>query len=239
MAPAPTFHELLQTVRDRSPGATPVDQLAAAAELQGEVATLADLVLGHFVEAARQSGTPWSKIGEALGVSKQGAQQRFVDHRGDPPDDLGAVVSRMTGRARTALATARERAAELGHNYVGTEHLLLGAVADPAGLAALAVVALGTTVEALDAEVRRRTPPGGAGDGVERPYTPRARRVLDLTVGEALSLGHNYVGTEHLVMGLARENSGLAAQVLADLGCTPAGLRAEVITLLTRQRPVP
>ena len=126
MAPAPSLTELIQTVNDRSADQDALTRVATAAEVSGEITSKADLLLGHFVDAARHAGRSWAEIGAALGVTKQGAQQRFVDRdAATPPADEHLLV-RYTARARASVARAREEAIEMGHNYVGTEHLLIG-----------------------------------------------------------------------------------------------------------------
>ena len=235
MAPAPSLNELIQTVHDRSTDRDALARVAAAAEVTGEITNKADLLLGHFVAAARQAGCSWAEIGTALGVTKQGAQQRFVDRDDAGPGDEEDLLVRYTARARVSVARAREEASELGHNYVGTEHLLLGILVDPDALSVKVVEALGVPPDELRAAVVEaagpRTPydpPAG-----EPPFTPRARRVLDLTRGESLRLGHNYVGTEHLLIALVVEGDGIGSRVLRERGIDAERVRAEVVRVLS------
>ena len=234
MAPAPALNELIQAVRDRSPDDA-LARLTAAAELSGELASKADLVLGHFVEAARRRGCSWTEIGTALGVTKQGAQQRFVDRVTATRSGDEQLLARHTARARAAVARARDEALGMGHNYVGTEHVLLGVLADRDALSARVVEELGFSVDELrDAVSQAAGPPSpsGGADG-EPPFTPRARRVLDLVQGESLRLGHNYVGTEHYLIALAAETDGLAARVLDEQGVTVERVRDAVVRALS------
>jgi hypothetical protein len=235
MAPAPSLTELIQTVNDRSADQDALTRVAAAAEVSGEITSTADLLLGHFVDAARHAGRSWAEIGAALGVTKQGAQQRFVDRDVARPADDEHLLVQYTARARAGVARAREEAVEMGHNYVGTEHLLLGVLADPAAISVRVLVELGLPADELreavvEAAVPR--PPTGA-VAAELPFTPRARRVLDLTRGESLRLGHNYVGTEHLLLALAAERDGIGGRVLREHGVDADRARAEVIRALT------
>jgi hypothetical protein len=235
MAPAPSLTELIQTVNERSADQDPLTRVAAAAEVSGEITSKADLVLGHFVEAARHAGRSWAEIGAALGVTKQGAQQRFVDRDAGSPGADDHLLVRFTGRARASVARAREKALEMGNSYVGTEHLLLGVLADPAALSVRVLAELGVPADelrqaVLEAAVARSPHGAGASD---LPFTPRARRVLDLTRRESLRLGHNYVGTEHLLMALAAEQDGMAGRVLRKHGVDVDRARAEVIRALT------
>jgi Clp amino terminal domain, pathogenicity island component len=235
MAPAPSLTDLIQTVNDRSADQDPLTRVAAAAEVSGEITSKADLLLGHFVEAARHAGRSWAEIGAALGVTKQGAQQRFVDRDAAAPVADDHLLVRYTGRARASVARAHEEALEMGHNYVGTEHLLLGVLADPAALSVRVLAELGVPADELRQAVIEaavpRSPHGAV--AADLPFTPRARRVLDLTRGESLRLGHNYVGTEHLLLALAAEQDGIGGRVLREHGVDVDRARAEVIRALT------
>ena len=235
MTPAPSLAELIQTVHDRSSDQDALARVAAAAEVTGEITNKADLLLGHFVAGARQAGCSWSEIGAALGVTKQGAQQRFVDRDDATPADDAGLLVRYTARARASVARAREEAREMGHNYVGTEHLLLGILVDPDALSVEVLEALGVRPDGLrDAVVAAsgpRSPDNGSAAGA--PFTPRARRVLDLTRGESLRLGHNYVGTEHLLVGLVAEEDGIGGRVLREQGVDTERARAEVVRVLS------
>ena len=235
MAPAPSLAELIQTVHDRSADQDALTRVTAAAEVTGEIASKADLLLGHFVAAARQAGCSWAEIGTALGVTKQGAQQRFVDRDDATPADDEHLLLRYTLRARASVAHAREEALEMGHNYVGTEHLLLGIVSDPEALSTKVLEALAVQVDDLRAAVVEAAGPRSAYNAMaaDPPFTPRARRVLDLTRGESLRLGHNYVGTEHLLLALVAEEDGIAARVLREQGVDMDRARAEVVRALT------
>ena len=235
MTPAPSVNELIQTVHDRSVDSDALARVAAAAEVTDEITSKADLLLGHFVAAARQAGCSWSEIGTALGVTKQGAQQRFVDRDDASPADDEHLLVRYTVRARDSVARAREEASEMGHDYVGTEHLLLGVLADPGALSVRVVEALGVPAPELrDAVVEAAGPrsPRSPAAG-EPPFTPRARRVLDLTRGESLRLGHNYIGTEHLLLALVAEEDGIAGRVFREQGVDMDRARAEVVRVLS------
>jgi Clp amino terminal domain, pathogenicity island component len=239
MAPAPSLTDLIQTVNDRSADEDALTRVAAAAEVSGEITSKADLLLGHFVEAARHAGRSWAEIGAALGVTKQGAQQRFVDRDSPttPADDH--LLVRYTGRARASVARAREEARAMGHNYVGTEHLLLGILADPDALSVRVLAELGVPADELRQAVIEaavpRSPYGAV--AADLPLTPRAQRVLDITRGESLRLGHNYVGTEHLLLAVAAEQDGIGGRVLREHGVDVDRARAEVIRALTAYVP--
>ena len=130
------------------------------------------------------------------------------------------MFERFTERARQVVVLAQDEARTLKHNYIGTEHILLGLLREEEGLAARVLESLDITVEEVRAQVARIV---GQGDEVttgQIPFTPRAKKVLELALREALLLGHNYIGTEHLLLGLLDEENGLGARTLSDLGVT-------------------
>jgi len=235
MASTPSLTELIQTVNDRSADEDALTLVAAAAEVSGEITSKADLLLGHFVEAARHAGRSWAEIGAALGVTKQGAQQRFVDRDATTPSAEDQLLVGYTVRARASVARAREEAVEMGHNYVGTEHLLLGVLADPAALSVRVLTELGIPADELRRTVMEAAGPRSPREpsGGDVPFTPRSRRVLDLTRGESLRLGHNYVGTEHLLIALAAEKDGAGGRVLREHGVDVDRARNEVVRVIT------
>jgi ATP-dependent Clp protease ATP-binding subunit ClpA len=142
------------------------------------------------------------------------------------------VFERFTERARQVVVLAQEEARSLSHNYIGTEHILLGLLREEEGMAARALESLQVTVERVRSEIRRLV---GAGEEVtsgQIPFTPRAKTVLEMALREALSLGHNYIGTEHILLGLVRENDGVAARILLSFDLDPERIRNEVIRTL-------
>src|SRR5512140_3456276 len=140
---------------------------------------------------------------------------------------------KFTERVRKVIYLAREEAARLQHDYIGTEHLLLGGIREGEGTAATVLNNLGVDRERSGQEVENRgVAAGGRMTIGEIPFTPRAKRVLELAVEEARSLGHNYVGTEHLLLGLIREGEGVAAKVLLELGVDRKRVREETLKLL-------
>ncbi|MBA3364639.1 MAG: UvrB/UvrC motif-containing protein, partial [Actinobacteria bacterium] len=140
---------------------------------------------------------------------------------------------RFTERARQVVVLAQDEARALKHNYIGTEHILLGLLREEEGLAASVLESLDITVEEVRAQVARIV---GQGDEVttgQIPFTPRAKKVLELALREALSLGHNYIGTEHILLGLAREGEGVANRILLDVGVASSEARDEVMLALS------
>jgi ATP-dependent Clp protease ATP-binding subunit ClpC len=143
------------------------------------------------------------------------------------------VFERFTERARQVVVLAQEEARILKHNYIGTEHILLGLLREEEGLAARVLESLDITVERVRAQVVRIVGSGEEVTSGQIPFTPRAKKVLELALREALSLGHNYIGTEHILLGLVRENEGVAARILLDFDADSEKIRNEVIRMLS------
>jgi prophage maintenance system killer protein len=143
------------------------------------------------------------------------------------------LFQRFTDRARRVVHLAQEEARLLRHNYVGTEHLLLGMLYEGEGIAAQALGSLGISLQAVRAQVEQIIGRGQTTPSGHIPFTPRAKKVLELSLREALQLGHNYIGTEHILLGLIREGEGVAAQVLATFDADHARLREQVLGLVS------
>ena len=145
----------------------------------------------------------------------------------------------FTDRVRKVLQMAREEAARLHHEYVGTEHILLGLIREGEGVAAAVLQNLNVDLEEIQQKIEETVKKGkaAAAAGPDLPYTSRAKKVLELAMTEARELNHTYVGTEHLLMGLLREERGIAAQVLRSLGITVHTTRQEIIRLLGTEMP--
>ena len=143
------------------------------------------------------------------------------------------MFERFTDGARRAVVLSQEEARLLNHNYIGTEHILLGLIHEVEGVAARALESLGVSLESVRGQVEAIIGQGGISPSGHIPFTPRAKQVLELSLREALALGHNYIGTEHILLGLIREGEGVAAQVLVKLGADLARVRERVVQLLT------
>ncbi len=143
------------------------------------------------------------------------------------------MFERFTDRARRVVVLAQEEARMLNHNYIGTEHILLGLIHEGEGVAAKAMEGMGISLEAVRAQVEEIIGQGQQAPSGHIPFTPRAKKVLELSLREALQLGHNYIGTEHILLGLIREGEGVAAQVLVKLGADLNRVRQQVIQLLS------
>jgi hypothetical protein len=191
------------------------DALAKVTEAQQRARTMTgigDQLIDHFVSKAREAGTSWSQLGEALGVSKQAAQQRWVPGPGN--------FSRFTDRARHVIVLAQERARELRHGRVDTEHLLLGLIAEEDGLGGRVVIGAAGSREAAERVIAEAVPPGSEKPPTHIPFTDSNKAVLKATLDEALGMGHNYIGTEHILLGLLKIPEGKAAELLGRLGVT-------------------
>jgi hypothetical protein len=240
----PDLDHLIAAVSADALSDDPLSRLAAAARARDDLDHLAEALLDHFVEHARDAGCSWSQIGNALGVSKQAAQQRHTTTESVARRLLARLpgrarqgrrplfFDRMTDRARSSIVLAQDEARMLDHNYIGTEHLLLGLMRVEDGLAVKALGAMGIRIDGLRSQVTDIVGCGHAAPAGHIPFTPRAKKVLELSLRESLQLGHNYVGTEHILLGLLREGQGVAAQVLQRSGADPAEIRKRVLSML-------
>ncbi len=146
---------------------------------------------------------------------------------------LWVLFERFTERARQVVVLAQEEARRLRHNYIGTEHILLGLLREEEGLAARVLESLDITIERVRTQVIRIVGAGEEATSGQIPFTPRAKKVLELSLSEALSLGHNYIGTEHILLGLVRVNEGVAARILLDFDADAEKIRNEMLRMLS------
>jgi hypothetical protein len=274
--PPVRLDELISYVKSQD--GTALDHVSAAMQVSEHLGELADHLIGHFVDQARRAGASWTEIGQSMGVTKQAAQKRFVPTaapwRLAPAEaDWQSVLrdafrahpfSRFTPRARNSVSAAAEEARERGHDHVFPEHMVLGMLREPEGLAAKAIEALGVSTEtarqavlaamppsagderALGAESAAgsqqaagaspaatsqraaRTEPGAGGqqaaageaDVGNISFAPRTKKAMELAVREALRLEHNYIGTEHLLLGVLEQEEGTGGSTLSQLGVT-------------------
>lgn len=224
MAPPPPLTDLIAVVEADAGAGDPLTHLAAASATAAELAETADALVDHFVDRCRAAGRTWAEISEALGVSKQAAHKRYSTI----PKDL--TLTRFTDRARQAIAASLDAARGFGHPFVGTEHLLIG-LFPPGGIAATLLAMVGLDQDAVAGQILERTPVAQGGP-TEPPFTPRAAEVFGGALSEALAMGHNYIGTEHLVLALFKDEEGVAAQILAGSGATYDAFRAKIVELL-------
>lgn len=227
------LEELVGGLEEELPSGTPLDRLHAAVVLADQVSELADALVGHFVEAARGEGCSWSQIGAELGVSKQAAQQRFsarpgagftawsrpVRSTGRPPSGRG-FLSRFPPAARQVITGAEEESRALRHEWVGTEHLLLSMLRDPGSSVSRALASVGVDVEAVGRGLVETVGEGAGDVAGPRPFTARAKRVLEMALKEGLKSEAKQVEPEHILFALLREGQGVAASMLVDLGAS-------------------
>ncbi|MCV7348291.1 Clp protease N-terminal domain-containing protein [Mycolicibacterium rhodesiae] len=212
-----------------------LDQLADAVLTAEALGDLADHLIGHFVDQARRSGASWTDIGKSMGVTKQAAQKRFVPKMTnlDATDlDPAQGFARFTPRARSAVVAAQNAAHEAGNAEIAQGHLLLGLLSDPAALATALLRAQQITPDAVRAAIT--LPPRVAEMPALIPFDSGARKALELTFREALRLGHNYIGTEHMLLALAEaeEDGGALHRLGFDKPRTEADI-AEMLAAIT------
>ncbi|MDO3648859.1 Clp protease N-terminal domain-containing protein [Nocardia mangyaensis] len=211
-----------------------LDQLSDAVVVAGRLDEVADHLIGHFVDQARRAGASWTDIGTSMGVSKQAAQKRFVPKQ---PGDAAAAMdpqagfARFTDRARSVVVAAQESARGLGNPEISTAHLILGLLSEPDGLAVQEIVARGITIDAVREAANVAVPPAGGELPALIPFDGDAKKALELTFREAVRLGHNYVGTEHILLALLEQENG--AGVLSGLGLEKAVVEADLVELLS------
>ncbi|MET4613893.1 ATP-dependent Clp protease ATP-binding subunit ClpA [Rhodococcus sp. PvR044] len=203
-----------------------LDQLSDAVIAADHLGEVADHLIGHFVDQARRSGASWKDIGASMGVSKQAAQKRFVP-KGESPDlDPSQGFSRFTPRAKNVVMAAQNEARAAGNGQICPAHLVLGLLTEPEGIGAAQIVAQGVTLDAARAAATASLP-APAGELPELiPFDAQAKKALELTFRAALRLGHNYIGTEHILLALLELEDG--SGVLTGLGLDRATIEAEV-----------
>ncbi|KUN95462.1 Clp protease N-terminal domain-containing protein [Streptomyces caeruleatus] len=209
----------------------PLDQLQDAVIAADHLGEVADHLIGHFVDQARRSGASWTDIGKSMGVTRQAAQKRFVPKEStdlDPQQGFG----RYTPRARNTVMAAHNEAVAARNAEGRPEHLVLGLLAEPDGLAAKAITAQGVLLDSVRQAATAALPP--AADDVPElvPYGSDAKKVLELTFREALRLGHNYIGTEHILLALLEFENG--SGVLYGLGLTKDTVEAYLVEMLSQ-----
>jgi len=209
-----------------------LDQLSDAVIAADHLGDIADHLIGHFVDQARRSGASWSEIGRSMGVTKQAAQKRFVPKAGDAAAlDPDAGFARFTPRARNVVMASMNEARAAGNDTIGIEHLVLGLLSEPDGLAAQAIVAQGVSLDKVRQTIVKTLPPKVDDLPEMIPYSGQARKALELTFREALRMGHNYIGTEHILLAVLELEDGTG--VLAGLGVNKAAAEANVAKALS------
>jgi hypothetical protein len=239
MTPPPSLQDLINTVRQDTRTDSALAQLVIAATTVSQLEDTSDALLGHFVDRCRREGRSWSEISTALGVTKQAVHKRFAAGLAD--QIIAATPSptfeRFTLRARNVLAAASRAARSAGQDQVSGVHILLGLFAEPDGIAAKVLQIMGVEQDAVVSAVRA-TPAAKALEP-DRQFTADAHEALRDALAIALELGHNYIGTEHLLLGIYRNGESRAAAILLALGASEAEARTHIMDLLPGFQPPP
>lgn len=204
-----------------------LDQLTDAVVAADHLGEVADHLIGHFVDQARRSGASWSDIGKSMGVSKQAAQKRFVPK---PDIDANEGFSRFTPRAKNVVVASQNAAQAAGNSEIQPAHIALGLLVEPEAIAARAIIAQGISLDSVRAGLNAVLPPAGPDVPALVPYDAAAKKAMELTFREALRLGHNYVGTEHILLALLELEDG--AGPLHALGLTKDSAEQFVVDAL-------
>ncbi|MGK8485474.1 Clp protease N-terminal domain-containing protein [Nocardia asiatica] len=216
-----------------------LEQLSDAVVVGDHLGEVADHLIGHFVDQARRSGASWTDIGASMGVTKQAAQKRFVPKVPDPAAaaamDPNTGFARFTPRARAVVVAAQEAARTAGNREIALGHLVQGLLSEPEGLAVRELLDQGVAVDVLAAAAAASLPPSADDIPALIPFGAEAKKVLELTFREALRLGHNYIGTEHILLALLEQENG--AGLLSDLGVDKASAETHLVELLAAITP--
>jgi len=227
MEPTPVRLDDLITYVKTQDG-TALDHVSAAMRVSEHLGELADHLIGHFVDQARKAGASWTEIGQSMGVTKQAAQKRFVPK--DPGLDASQEFTRFTARARNVVVAAQNEARAAGHDQIRPEHLVLGLLSEPDAVGAAAIVAQGVPLDSVREAVTAALPPPAAEVPALIPFDPQGKKAMELTFREALRMGHNYIGTEHILLALLELEDGDG--VLTGLGIGKAGVAGHVTATL-------
>lgn len=209
--------DLIAVVNELTADQDDIARLQAATVVSDRLGELGDHLVGHFVDRARAQGASWRAIGDGLGVTRQAAQQRFMPAIDGQEEGF---LGRFTPRARHVLAVAQGNAQERGSAEVGTSQLLLGLVDDPNGISARALASMGVSPDAVRGAVAVTLGPAGEPRSDHVPFGTECKQVLASALRDAIRLGHNYIGTEHLLLGLVLNRDSAGAKILTTLGVT-------------------
>ncbi|WP_329014717.1 Clp protease N-terminal domain-containing protein [Streptomyces sp. NBC_00690] len=217
--------DLIEAIKTAHPDE--LDQLSGAVVAADHLSDLADHLIGHFVDQARRSGASWTEIGKSMGVTRQAAQKRFVAKAGEPSDlDPNQGFSRFTTRAKNVVVAAQNEAHAARNQHITPVHLVLGLLSEQQSLGARAIRAQGVLLDAVRQLATDALPSAAEEVPALVPYDAGARKALELTYREALRLGHNHIGTEHVLLALLEQEGG--GGVLAAAGVDKAGAEAYI-----------
>ncbi|WP_433477650.1 Clp protease N-terminal domain-containing protein [Spirillospora sp. CA-142024] len=220
--------DLINAIKKVHPDA--LEQLTSAVLAAEHLGEVADHLIGHFVDQARRSGASWTDIGKSMGVSKQAAQKRFVPKGQSFDLDPSQPFSRYTERARKVVVTSMSEARAAGNAHVTPAHLVLGLLSQPDALAARAILAQDVLLDTVRQAATAALPPSAEEIPDLIPFDQDAKKALELTFREALRLGHNYIGTEHLLLALLEFENGTGA--LSESGVGKAAAEASIAEAL-------
>jgi hypothetical protein len=238
MTTTPRLGELIDAVERLHPDGDPLKRLTDAVLIGQHLDELADHLIGHFVDRARHSGASWTDIGQSMGVTKQAAQKRFTDNASETLDV--SQFARFTPKARAATVASQQEALRLQHAEIEPGHILLGLLTRPDAVAGEAIVSLGGSLADIRAKVTEKLGPAVESPPVGHiPFTGQSKKVLELTVREALRLGHNYVGTEHILLGLLALDDAVAAGTLTEAGINATNAEPVIEAALSAWLPEP
>ncbi|NLU74943.1 ATP-dependent Clp protease ATP-binding subunit [Streptomyces sp. HNM0575] len=201
--------DLIEAIKNQHSDA--LDQLSDAVIAADHLGDVADHLIGHFVDQARRSGASWTDIGKSMGVTRQAAQKRFVPKAsGEGPDlDVAQGFNRFTDRARKVVVQSQAEARRAGHHQISTGHLVLGLLGEPEALAGRAIVSQKVSLDSVREAVNGTLPERSGEEAPELiPFDGQTKKALELTFREALRLGHDYVGTEHILLALLELEDG-------------------------------
>ena len=218
--------DLIARLDEDLPDASDLARISEAHLRAQTLSSLGDQLVGHYVGKAKQAGASWTEIGDAIGVSKQAAQQRHAP----------AAFERFTDLNRHSIVLAQEAARAHKHDLIGTEHILLGLLGEPRGLAYQVLLAKTGSEQGIRNAIGEAMPP--AGKKAPRghiAFRPESKEAIDQARRASADLGHDWVGTEHLLLGLIRAEDSRAAQILRNLGFTSDELRETVKTEITNR----
>lgn len=209
-----------------------LEQLSDAVIAADSLGDLADHLIGHFVDQARRSGASWTDIGRSMGVSKQAAQKRFVARGSESPMDPSEGFKRFTPRAKNVMVGSQNEAHAARNAEITPAHLVLGMLGDAESLGSKLVLSHGRTEQSVREAVTALLPSAVSELPALVPYDSASKKVVELTFRQALRLGHNYIGTEHILLALLEFEDGQG--VLSGLGLDKAAVEAELVEALAQ-----
>jgi hypothetical protein len=235
----PRLDDLIDHIIGLEPTGSPLDHLSQAMQVSERLGEVADHLIGHFVDQARRSGASWTEIGTYMGVTKQAAQKRFAPKSGDVDRLIAAGrFSRFTPRLRNAVLAAEELARANMNAAVRSSHVVVAMVSDPENLGSRALAAQGVSFDDV-----REAAAGVLGPKVDAvplhiPFAAEAKELLQTALSEALQLGHNYLGAEHLLLALLSQPESTGGQALARCGVDKAAAEVWIRATLDQQHPL-